>query len=317
MGASFAVIVAVSVITTLLPNAGALYVVKRKLPQVSLSPRHFRWDAVKSQMGFSIAAYLITFSNLLMAKTDQVVLSFTLGVTVIATYQAGFKVAEMFNLFTIQLQEALSPAAASMNASGDADGLKELLLKTSRLTFLISTPLYCLCAVYLEPLIRLLTGFDTVERSTLLVGQILLLAIYSSQLTNSCSKRIMMMCGYEKKLLKVALIDGLGNVGLSILLAFSFGMVGVAWGTLIPTVLVGWLLVLPLALRYLHLPLWSYVRYLLSSSAPLVLFAVSLGSTVFFLPMPDQGGFFHLALRGGLAAGPAFLWILSNMRKAL
>ena len=317
IGASFAVIVAVSVITTLLPNVGALFVVRKKLPKISLSPRHFRWDAVKSQMGFSIAAYLITFSNLLMAKSDQMVLGFTLGVTVIAAYQAGFKVAEMFNLFTIQLQDALSPAAASMNATGDSEGLKDLLLKTSRLTFLISTPLYGLCAVYLEPLIRLLTGLDTVEHSTLMVGQILLLAIYSSQLTNSCSKRILMMCGYEKKLLKLALIDGFGNVGISILLAFSFGIVGVAMGTLIPTVLVGWLLVLPLAFHYLHLSPWRYARYLLTSSAPLALFAGSLGAMVFFLPMPDQGGFFHLALRGGLAAGPAFLWIFWDIRKGL
>ena len=124
VGASFPVIIAVSVVTTLLPNVGALFVARRKLPRVSLSPKYFRWAAVKPQLGFSIAAYLITFSNVLMAKSDQAVLGFTLGVGVIAAYQAGFKVAEMFNLFTIQLQDALSPAAASMNATGDSEGLK-------------------------------------------------------------------------------------------------------------------------------------------------------------------------------------------------
>ncbi len=315
--ASFPVIVGVSVITTLLPNVGALFVAKRMLPKISLSPKHFRWRAVKSQLGFSIAAYLITFSNLLMAKSDQMVLGFTLGVGVIAAYQAGYKVAEMFNLFTIQLQDALSPAAASMNASGDSEGLRDLLLKTSRLTFLISTPLYGLCAVYLEPLIQLLTGLETVERDTLLVGQILLIAIFSSQLTNSCSKRILMMCGYEKKLLWLAIIDGLGNLGISITLAFSFGMVGVAMGTLIPTVLVGWLLVLPLALRYLKLSPLRYAGYLFSSAAPLALFAGSLAATSYFLPMPAEGGFIPLAIRGALCGGPAFLWILVTVRKSL
>ena len=317
LGAGFPVIVLVSVLTTLLPNVGALFVARAKLPEISLSPRFFRWSAVKAQLGFSIAAYLITFSNLLMSKSDQAVLGFTLGVGVIAAYQAGYKVAEMFNLFTIQLQDALSPAAASMHASGDGEGLKDLLLKTSRLTFLISTPLYGLCAVYLEPLIRLLTGLEAVEPSTLAVGQILLLAIYSSQLTNSCSKRILMMCGYEKKLLGLALTDGLSNLCLSITLALTFGMVGVAVGTFIPTVLVGWLFVLPLALRFLDLGPGRYAKFILSSAAPVALFGACLGATVFFLPMPAEGGFFALALRGGLAAGPAFIWIFTNLRKSL
>ncbi len=317
LDASFPVIVAVSVVTTLLPNVGALFVARAKLPKISLAPRCFRWSAVKSQLGFSIAAYLITFSNLLMAKSDQAVLGFTLGVGVIAAYQAGYKVAEMFNLFTIQLQDALSPAAASMHATGDAAGLRELLLKTSRLTFLISTPLYGLCAVYLEPLIRLLTGLDSVEPSTWQVGQILLLAIYSSQLTNSCSKRILMMCGYEKKLLGLALIDGLGNLLLSIALALTIGMVGVALGSLVPTVLVGWALVLSLALRYLELSPWAYLRYILAASPPILLFGLCLGATIYFLPIPHDSGFLALALRGSLAAGPAFAWILYNARKQI
>jgi O-antigen/teichoic acid export membrane protein len=268
-------------------------------------------------MGFSIAAYLITFSNLLMAKSDQAVLGFTLGVGVIAAYQAGYKVAEMLNLFTIQLQDALSPAAAHMNASGDSAGLRELLLKTSKLTFLITTPLYGLCAVYLEPLIQLLTGLESIDRDTVIVGQILLFAVFSSQLTNSCAKRILMMCGYEKKLLGLSLLDGLANLGISIALAFSFGMVGVALGTLIPTVLVGWLLVLPMALRYLDLGVVHYTQFILSAAAPLLLFAVCLSATVYFLPISPEGGFIPLAIRGGLAAGPAFVWILFKVRKLM
>ncbi|CAA6678265.1 MULTISPECIES: oligosaccharide flippase family protein [unclassified Lentimonas] len=317
LGAEFPVIVLVSVITTLLPNVGALFVAMRRLPEVTLSPRLFDWSVVKSQLGFSIAAYLITFSNLLMAKSDQAVLGFTLGVGVIAAYQAGYKVAEMLNLFTIQLQDALSPAAAHMNASGDNEGLRELLLKTSKLTFLITTPLYGLCAVYLEPLIQLLTGLATVEPDTILVGHILLFAVFSSQLTNSCTKRILMMCGYEKKLLGLSLLDGLANLVLSLILAFSFGIVGVAIGTLIPTVLVGWLFVLPMALRYLDLRIMHYGQFILSTAAPIVLFAACLAGTVYFLPMPAEGGFIALAIRGSLSAGPAFLWIVIRVKKLM
>lgn len=315
LGAAFTTIVFISVATTLLPNVVAMWVVMRRLPQVSLAPKWFDFASVRPQLGFSVAAYLITFSNLLMARSDQLVLGFVLGVGAITLYQAGYKVAEMFNLFTIQLQDALGPAAASMHATGDKQGLRDLLLRTSRLTFVIATPLYVLCAVYLEPLIRLLTGLQTVEAETLWVGHILLLAIYSSQLTNSCAKRILMMCGYEKKLLALSLLDGLANVALSVLLAFRIGLTGVAIGTLLPTVVVGWVLVLPLAVRYLEVRPVYYIAFLLSGAKPLLLFACCLGAIVLYWPIPADSGFWDLVLRGGLAAGPAAIWLFFGFRK--
>lgn len=299
----FTAIIGISVTTTLLPNVIAGIIAARLIPGFSLNPRLFELGSVKAQLGFSMVAYLITFSNLLMSKSDQLVLGFTLGVASIALYQASYKVAEMFNMFTIQLQEALSPAAASLHASGDSEGLKDLLMRTSRLTFLISTPLYLLCAFYLDALIRLLTGLDAVSTETFLVGQILLLAIYSSQMTNSCTKRILMMCGFERKLLAVSMTDAAANVCISIILALHIGMMGVALGTLIPTVVVGWVWVLPITLKYLDVRALSFAAYLFRKTLLPVVACLMLCICVrAFLPLPEQSGFLDLAWRGGLIA---------------
>jgi O-antigen/teichoic acid export membrane protein len=178
-------------------------------------------------------------------------------------------------------------------------------------------PLYGLSAVYLEPLIKLLTGLDEVAHDVIMVGHILLLAVFSSQLTNSCTKRILMMCGYEKKLLYVSLVEAGANFVISVCLALTIGMVGVAIGSLVPTVLVGWLWVLPMALKYTDLKLFAYVQYLFSESTPLILFAVCLGLTLFFLPMPEEGGFLNLCLRGSLSAGPAMAVILYRIKRVM
>ena len=129
--------------------------------------------------------------------------------------------------------------------------------------------------------------------------------------------RIMMMVGFEKRLLWISLTDALINVSLSVVLALTFGIVGVALGTLIPTVLVGWILVLPLALSYLKLSPLLYAKYILSAGGPVVLFGACLGATLYFLPISAEGGFFELALRGGLSAGPAFLWVLYSAKKSM
>ncbi len=294
----------VSVGTSILPSTISAVMAIRRLPGVSFSPRLFEWRSVKAQMGFSFAAYLITFSNMLMSKSDQLVISLTIGVAGVAIYQAGYKMGEMLGLFSTQLQQVLSPAAAAMHAKGDESGLRQLLMQSSRITFFLVTPAYLLSAVYLEPLIHLLTG-KIVEQETLWVGQALLFAIYSSQITNSCSKRILMMCGEEKSMLKLSVVEGGTNAVLSIILAMKYGVLGVAVGTLIPTFLVGWLWVLPLTLRRLKIRWGAFISYHLKGTVPaLVVFCGILAAIAFLVPTTPTSNLFELAWRGAVTMGP-------------
>jgi O-antigen/teichoic acid export membrane protein len=302
---SLASLMCVSVGTSILPNTVAAYFALRRLPGISLSPKWFEWRAVRAQMGFSITAYLITFSNMLMSKSDQLVISLTLGVAFVAIYQAGFKMGEMLGMFSVQLQQVLSPAAAAMHARGDESGLRNLLLRSSRLSFLLVTPAYLLSAVYLEPLIRLLTGMESVPRETWWIGQALLLAIYSSQITNSCSKRVLMMCGEEKKLLQISIAEAVANVVLSIVLAYRMGVLGVAIGTMIPTMLVGWFWVVPVTIRRLKLPLVSYLGYHARGTViPLAVFSSVLLALALLIPATGKSGFLDLGWRGALCMAP-------------
>ena len=313
-------IVLVSVATTIAPSAAALLLVHRRIPDLSLHPRHFCFAAIRGVLSFSLVAYLITFTNLIMSRTDQAVISLTLGVGLIALYQAGYKVAEMFGLFSTQMQEALTPAAAQLNISRNVAGLRELLVRSTRLTVLVVTPLYGLCALYLDPLVRLLTGLKAVDAQTWWVGQILLFATFSSLVTNSCAKRILMMCGWEKKLLTVSVVDAVANLILSLLLVWSLGVPGVAAGTMIPTVLVGWLWMLPLTARFAGTGLNGWLAEIFLPVLPSLLAAGAvLGGLAWLAPFPAGGGFFDCAWRGLLvviAAGVAGLKIVREMRHA-
>ncbi|GAA5482018.1 lipopolysaccharide biosynthesis protein [Haloferula sargassicola] len=305
---SLPVLMGVSVASSALPNLIAAIFALRKLPKVSFSPRGFEWRSVRAQMGFSVAAYLITFSNMLMGKSDQLVLSLTIGVTYVAVYQAGFKMSEMLGLFSSQLQQVLSPAAASLHALGDKAGLRRLLLSSSRLVFLLVTPCYLLAAAYLEPLIRLLTGLEDVPRETWLVGQALLFATYSSQLTSGSSKRVLMMCGLERKLLAISLVDAGANLGLSIVLAFKLGVLGVALGTMIPTTIIGWCWIVPLTVRQLEIDWKTYLSHHLQGTlVPLGAFAVVLAAVIGWIPAPSESGLFDLGWRGVLCLSPLLL----------
>lgn len=313
----FPALMAISVISSLIPNIFAAFFAFRLIKGLSLTPSRFEWRSVKAQMGFSVAAYLITFSNLIMAKSDQLVISLTVGVAAVAIYQAGFKMGEMLNLFSVQLQSALSPAAAHLKASGDEAGLRELLLRSSRLTFVAVTPAYVLSTVYLEGLIRVLTGLEEIPREAYWVGQALLLAIYSSQLTNSCTKRILMMTGHEKALLRLSIVDAVLNVAISFALVFSLGILGVALGTLIPTALVGWLWVLPMTLRAVELKARRFLAFHIEGSLlPLGSFAIVIIALTCLIPLPHDSGLWSLAWRGALAGLP-WLWFSRKLIKEM
>lgn len=313
-GWSLPALMAISVFSGIIPNAIAGVMALRRLPGLSLAPRWFTLSAVKSQLSFSVAAYLIAFSNLLMAKSDQLVIGLTLGVGAVTVYQAGYKMGEMLNLFSIQLQSALSPAAADLHARADRAGLRELFLRSFRLTVLLITPCYVLTACYLDGLIRLLTGLNEVPAETYWVGQALALAIFSSQLTNSSAKRILMMTGREKALLGLSVGDALANVILSVALAFPLGVLGVALGTMIPTTLVGWIGVLPLALRDLKIGAGELLRFNLSGIVlPLGVFTILMLLLLWVFPMGADGGFWELGWRGAIALLPT----LALSRRAL
>ena len=304
---SFPVLMGVSVTTSALPNIVAAVFAIRHLPGVSFSPRLFEWRSVRAQLGFSITAYLITFSNMLLAKSDQLVISLTLGVALVTIYQAGAKIGEMLGWFGSQFHQMISPAAAALYVQGDESGLRLLLLRTSRLTLLLVTPAYLLCAVYLEPLIRLFTGKPSMP-STWWVGQALLLAMYSLQITSGSAKRVLMMCGEQKRLLVISLAEAAANLVLSIILAYQIGVLGVAIGTLVPMLMVGWLWVLPLTLKKLNLPLRSYVAYHLQGTLwPLLVFALILTALVIGCPASDHSGFLELGWRGALCTTPLLL----------
>ena len=121
-----------------------------------------------------------------------------------------------------------------------------MYFRAQRLTLVVSVSICALCAAYVDSLILVLTGMESVPDEARYIAWALLLTILSSQITNSVSKRMLMMSGHEKPLLAISLTDACLNIVISIVLAYHMGIVGVALGSLIPTILLGWFWVLPL-----------------------------------------------------------------------
>lgn len=317
---SFPLVMLVSVASAVGPSLAAAWFIFPLAPGLSVHPRHFHLGSVQGVLSFSLVAYLVTFTNLIMARTDQAVIGFTIGVAFVAAYQAGYKAAEMFNLFAVQLQDALSPAAARLQAQGNRTALRHLLIANTRMTVALVVPLGALCAVYLEPLIRLLTGLPAVESSTLQVGWALLASGVSLMMTNSVSKRVLMMCGWERKLLWASLADAGLNLVLSLVLVRRFGLVGVALGTLVPNLLIGWFWVLPLAARFAGMSLRDFCAQAYVPALRVIgVAAAVLALLAWLAPTEPQANLLALGWRGALVGAMTVgaAWpLIRNIRPA-
>lgn len=230
-----------AVACVVLPDVAAGWVALRLLPEVRLRPSLFSFKELLSTSRFSLFVWISTMSYVLRNKSDQLVVGLFLSLPAVALYQAAGKVAEMFGLVTKQISEALSPAAAYLHADGRSDELRECFLHGLRITVMVSTPIYLCAAVHVDSLVMVLTGDGSPSDATVWAAQFLLLWFYQMTFTHLVFRRMFTMCGWERRLMRQGLSEGVLNVLLSVALTIQLkSVVGVALGSLLPAVILGW-----------------------------------------------------------------------------
>lgn len=245
---NFMTLVILSLLCVLLPYIWTAKMAMDFMPGVRIRPGLFSWHTMFDTGKFSIYAYTNTLSNVMRNKTDQPVISSILGVAYITPYQAGSKVGEMFGMLTRQIADVLSPTAAHLHAKGDSSALRDMMINGMRFSIMAATPLYIVTAGYMDGVIRLLTGVKHSSAPMVWAGELLVFWYYSLVLTHWVFKTMFMMAGQEKKMMQQGVIEAGFNLALSIGLTVwlkatygaSWGILGVALGSVIPTFVFGW-----------------------------------------------------------------------------
>lgn len=257
----------VSIGTHIGKNGILALVASKKIPKLSIRISHAKVSLLKEVASFSMFAYLITFSNLIVFNTDQIVISAFASVELVALYQAAAKIAQIFKDFSTQFNENLGPLATIFHTSEQHDELAKMQLLSTRIIGFIATLMVVPLFAYIKPLLVLwleLTAFDT-----WVCAVILLCSMYFYVLFRSGSIKILLMTGKERSLAVAALAECIGNLVISIILVRRIGIIGVAIGTLVPNILIGLIYNLPVTIRETNLTLKSFftgsiIRTLLS-----------------------------------------------------
>ncbi|HEU5340730.1 oligosaccharide flippase family protein [Edaphobacter sp.] len=178
---------------------------------------------------WSIAAQVILY-------TDNVVIGICLDVGLVAYYAIGGSL----ELYSGQVVGALSttflPIASRLDASGDNEQLRRLLVRGTQAALAILFPISLTLFFRGKTFVGLWMG----QQYSLIAGtviQILLISQFFNAAASTPSS-MMMASGKHKPVAIASVISAVLNLGLSIVLAKTVGVYGVAWGTSIATTLI-------------------------------------------------------------------------------
>jgi len=233
--------------------------VYRLLPGFHLSFRLIKYQAFQEISAFSTFAYLLNLSRLMMGRCDKIVLGIILGMNAVSVYQIGTRLSELMEKLTTQFQDTLGSMAASYYKQNNWEALKWVMLKSGKVTAFITCGAVMILFLLAPPILQI--WLKVQGGSTVFITRVALLILGFNILFRSAPEKLLLMSGQHKKIATVALVESLVCLGLSIPLVYVFGVRGIVWAPLLPTLVITFFVTLPLLSQEFHLPLFFYLRH--------------------------------------------------------
>jgi len=232
---------------------------------------YFDKKTLKIIFGFSFFLLLSNVVTLLIFNFDSFVIGAFVSVAAVTLYNVGYSLQNGFRAVNSLIFSPIFPASAQMEGKNEEDKQKELLLKGTKYTSLIFTPMVIITIIFAPLFINNWMGLDFAE--SILPAQVLMsFWLFSTVLQIGSSQ--LMAKGYVKVIFKISALNAFLNVGLSLLLVKPFGILGVALGTAIPMILVDFPLYLYQMLRALKVSLKEFFNLAIKKNLGVYLVAV-------------------------------------------
>jgi O-antigen/teichoic acid export membrane protein len=199
---------------------------------------HFRKPEkalLRSLWSLGLYVLIANGAGQLILYTDNVVVGAFVAAAAVSYYAVAGKMVEYIRQISFSILKYFMPLASSFQARNQYDRLRQLHLRGTQAVLLITYPIVITLFVRGDTLLRLWIG-DKFSAEATEILQILSVAA-AIMLTNSSVNGVALALDRQRTLAFVTLAEGAANLTLSILLVRRIGVLGVAWGTLIPTVL--------------------------------------------------------------------------------
>jgi O-antigen/teichoic acid export membrane protein len=260
----------------------AMWICARRLyPALRVAPRWVTFAGCKELLTFSVYRLIWILASQLIYYTDSVVIGLWLNAAAITYFTIAASLITYGRNIVMRLTDAFGPSATRLDAHGDAAGMQRLLVTGTKTSLLVGLPL---CVGYLflgGQFIELWMG-SSYSTSAMLLAALTVAQLFG--ISQYIATTILTAMARHQILAWLALGSGVANVLLSIVLVQRFGLMGVAWGTVIPEIICTGIIVPAFTLSVVRVPIGTYLveGYLkpLIAAAPAAVLAWLLASAV-------------------------------------
>ena len=244
-------------------------------------------------------AYILIGGTRVITDAGNIVVGAFVGATAVAIYAIASSLTTYATSVISGISTTIPPAASKLEAMGEYKGLQALCIRGTKFILLTGLPVLLTFILTGETFIRLWVGEDFIASYPPLV---LLSLSWAFNYLQSAAACILIGLSRHKIAAWLVLVQAALNLSLSLILVRSMGMLGVAWGALMSSVVMN-LVFQVHGLRLLGISLWSFLRQAIVPTAlALIPFVVVLEFLSYsFSPTRLLTYFLHVALAiGGL-----------------
>lgn len=286
----------------------------RVYPDLQIRTSLVRRSRLREVTGFSIYTSVIDWANRLNYQLDSIIIGVFLGTPAVAVWAPAERIITATQRLTNQVNGILFPMIVDHDTAQERHRLQQILVQGTRFSLGFVVAIATVLVLLADPLIRAWLG----PRSEQVAGAIPVLQILAVAVAirvgGATGTTILKGAGRHRSLAFVNLGTGIVNVALSAALIGPFGLVGVAYGTLIPIAVATIAILWPLACARVELPLFLAVRRaVLPAMWPVLPTAAVLALLREFVPATISGVLFeagvavliYVGLFIGVAVGKA------------
>lgn len=204
---------------------------------VSLSPRLFNRKELRSLGRLGSTNVVISLANVLINRCDLIVVGMFLGVRWVAFYNIGRMLVEYASQITASVSRAFLPHLAHLHSQDEIPALRRLFLAGAKYNALVALPLAACLGAFGAPFLGLWMGRayvtgDVTQRSDIVM--LVLVAAHVCRWSQAVVWQAVASTGEYRYVMWLNVVEALANLGLSLLLVRTLGLLGVALGTMIP-----------------------------------------------------------------------------------
>jgi len=203
-------------------------------PSLEISTIYFRFEKLKEYFNYGKYVYLMNIAGKIRFSLDELVVGFVISIGAVTHYTIATAIIGYFGALMASIFNVINPVLHKYHKLEQWDNLREIFLILTEITTFLSMLIGGLIIVYGGVFIKLWIGSEYLDSYMPLV--ILTACAIFSQIL-SPGMFILLAIAKHQYLAKILMLEALFNLGLSIIFAYYFGMIGIAIGTLIPALI--------------------------------------------------------------------------------